>query len=359
MNGTGRVAAAVVCALLFSCRERDQPPVPAPASSSSTDSGVADTSATATNAGGDDPPPETTVELHPIEGVGEVPLWTEEHGRVRPCPTSDTARARLDALAKGDDASISEGKADVRALQREIAGDCVATARALAQALNDGGSRRYEKKSFAEANRWWRAALVVRPALAVARYNLACGLVLDHKLQAGVWALTELARAAQTGDPSAANFLEKAKSTDDLKAIREDDGFKEAIAASHGGLVGPRKEPETAASAVKLLPAGFAQKPAFVDFWTWRPEPATELLVATIADTDHGGLAVLRRDVSGKLTLLHAAKTGTSPPAVAAGKDGTIVYGFSEPCGDLKGTLAWRDQKVSAKATACNDLGAP
>jgi hypothetical protein len=385
MNGIARVAAVLACAALVGCPDKIPTPGPDGAPSSSTSSNKpapdASTALAAKEAGQNDPPPEAKIEMHAIEGVGDVPVWTEEHGRGVHCVTSDAAKSRIEALSKGEDASISEGKADVRALQKEIAGDCVTTSRALAQALNDGGYQRYKKKAYAEANRWWRAALVVRPALAIARYDLACGLALDKKLEAAVWALSELARAAQTGDPTAANFIEKAKSDDDLKAIREDEGYKSAIASSHGGLVGPRKEPETAAIAIKMLPTDFlvgpkpegglrTYHPAFIDFWTWRPDAETELLVGTIVhdpaslgkpkgdlNSDYGGIAVLKREPGNKVTVLHVSKTGESPPAVAAGKNGTVVYGFSEPCGDLKGMLIWRDHRVIAKEMSCNDLG--
>ena len=397
MNGIGRrdakasgvasVAAALFCASLWGCPDKLPTLAPDAATSASTASTASvasaapSTSGKGLDGGGNDPPPDPKIEMHAIAGLGEVPIWTEEHGRATYCETSEAAKSRLEALAKGEDASISEGKADVRAMQKEIAGDCTATRRALAQALSDGGYQRYKKKIYAEANQWWRAALLVRPALAVARYDLACGLALDKKLEGAVWALSDLARAAQSGDPTAANYIEKAKSDDDLKAIHDDDGYKQAIASSHGGLVGPRKEPETAAAAVKLLSTDFligpkpgggmrSYKPAFVDFWTWRPDATTELLVGTIIhdpamlgkpkidfNTDYGGIAVLRREPGGKLTVLHAAKTGESVPLLAAGKNGTVVYGFTEACGDLKGMLIWRDARVVAKEMSCNDLG--
>lgn len=381
MNGIGKAALALVCASLWGCPEKPGP-APAPSGSASTVSSAApSTKASAFDAGPNDPPPDPKVETHAIEGLGEVPVWTEEHGRFGRCDTGEAAKKRLEALDQGDDAALSAGTADARALKKEIAGACITTARLLAQTLTDGGQRHYDKKEYAIANQWWRAALVVRPALAVARYDLATGLVMDKKLEGAVWALSELARAAQTGDPTAANFIEKAKSDKTLDAIHEDDGYKQAIASSHGGLVGPRKEPETAAAALKLLPTEYivgptsvggmrTYHPAVLDFWTWRPDATTELLVATIVhdpaslgkpkidfNTDYGAIAVLKREPGGKLTVLHLSKTGESPPSVAAGKNGTVVYGFSEACGDLKGMLIWRDQRVVDKEMSCTDLG--
>ena len=384
MTGIGKAAVVLVgaslCASLSGCP--DKIPGPAPSSSASTVASAPPSSkASATDAGANDPPPDPKIEMHAIEGLGDVPLWTEEHGRSGRCDTTPEAKKRLEELDKGDDAAISQGKADVHALKNEVAGACITTARLLAQTLTDGGWRHYEKKEYAIANQWFRAALLVRPALAVARYDLVCGLVMDKKLEGAVWALTELARAAQTGDPTAANLIEKAKSDKALDAIHEDDAYKQAIASSHGGLVGPRKEPETAAAAVKLLPTDYivgptavgglrTYHPAFVDFWTWRPDATTEFLVATIVhdpaslgkpkidvNTDYGAIAVLKREPGGKLQVMHLSKTGDSPPSVAAGKNGTVVYGFSESCGALKGMLIWRDNHVIDKEMTCTDLG--
>lgn len=109
-------------------------------------------------------------------------------------------------------------------------------------------------------------------------------------------------------------------------------------------------------------------KPAFQSFWTWRPKPDVELLVGTIIDDpakagkpkgdlnqDYGAIAVLKRN-AGKPELLLVRKTGESPPAVAAGKDGTVTYAFGLPCGDLRGTLSWDDSKVVVKEQTCEEI---
>ena len=166
--------------------------------------------------------------------------------------------------------------------------------------------------------------------------------------------------------------------------MRDESDFKEAVKAASGGLIGPRKEPETAAAAVKLLPedyrkgkdtlgvteSGFVTyKPAFLQFWTWKPAEGTELLVGTIIDDpshigqpkgdmnlDYGAIAVLKREEGGKLKLLLTHKTGESPPSVGAGKGNTVVYKFTPMCGDLKGTLSWDGSKVVLKEQTCSEL---
>jgi hypothetical protein len=313
-----------------------------------------------------------------IAGVGDVPVWAEEKERGTKCKAKDPAK--LAALGKGTDATLSDGSADVDALAKDVAGDCVAARHELADKLNDGGYERYKKKSYDEANRWWRAALVVRPAAILPRYNLACSLALVGKKPDAIWALQELAHAADADDPKASNILEKAKSDDDLKSLRGDADFEAALRAATGTLVGPRTEPETAAAGVKLLPAAFLKvpdrngvnddgfvhyKPALLKFWTWRPDDATELLVATVvhdpstlgqpkgdSNQDYGGLVVLQR-VGGKLTLLEAMKTGEVPPTISAGKNKRVVFTFDDYCGSVKGTLAWNASKVVVTKEAC------
>ena len=49
-------------------------------------------------------------------------------------------------------------------------------------------------KKFDEASRFWRAALTVRPALLLSRYNLACGLALFGKGKDSVTEILEIAR---------------------------------------------------------------------------------------------------------------------------------------------------------------------
>ena len=292
--------------------------------------------------------------------------------------------AKIKALTKGQDDGLSAGTADPSKLVADLAGDCRSAQNDLATALNDGGYAQYQKKKYLEADRWWRASLTVRPAHVLARYNLACGLVLAGKNKDGLWALSELARAAQDGDARASNMLEKAKSDDDLKAVRDDAAFKEAVKASQGGLVGPRKEPETATAAAKLLPKDFREiqapanwpggstityKPAILNVWTWRPDDKTELIVTTIVDDpaklgqpkgdmnmDYGGIAVFRRE-GGKLSLLLAKKTGeTFPTGVAAAPNGGVAYTFDEPCGTLRGVLKWESGHVVVKEKSCRDL---
>ncbi len=280
---------------------------------------------------------------------------------------------------------MSAGTADPAALATELgATTCAVTRKDLATALNDGGYERYKAKAFAEADRWWRAALVVRPSFATARYNLACGLALEGKPRDAVWAIQELARAAADGDASAVNSLEKSKSDADFDSIRNDDDFKKAVATASavgGVLVGPRKEPETSAAAVKLLPEEFRKAkdmigyttsgwisytPALVSVWTWHPDATTELVLATIVDDlsklgkpkgdmnqDYGGIGVFRRN-AGALELVFAHKTGESPPSVAAkGKD--IAYSFETMCGTIKGTLSWNGTTVALKEAPCSN----
>ncbi len=313
-----------------------------------------------------------------VEGLGAIPPWSAD-GVGKPCTPTATAKKRFAELAKGTDADLEAGKADVEAMKKELAGDCHKAAIDLSVALNSGGFEQYKKKKYKEADRFWRAALVVRPSLVLARYNLACGLALDGHGKAAIGQLEEMGRAAKDGDPTASNLLEKAKADDDLKSVRDEAAFKDAVKAAQGGLVGPRKEPETAAAAVKLLPPEFLKgkdpiggartyKPALLDFWTWRPDADTELLVATVVDdpstlgkpkgdmnTDYGGIVVLRRK-DGALSLLLARKTGEIPPSVAGGAGGkTVRYSFDLMCGTLRGTLSFAAGKVVVKESTCSD----
>jgi hypothetical protein len=316
------------------------------------------------------------------DDVGEIPAWAPEKGNAKACTAAASAKTKLKTLQKGEDSDISSNKADLEALEKDVTGGCKAAEKDLAEALNSGGFYQYKKKKYKEANRWWRAALVVRPSLIVARYNLACGLALDGATKPALAEIEELARATKEGDPSAANFLEKAKSDDDLASVRDDAKFKDALKASSGNLVGPRKEPEVSAAAVKLLPEDWKKggkhpvtgeptvyKPALVSIWTWRPKEGKELLVATVVhdpstlgqpkgdmNNDYGGIVVLERGSGGKYELLLAKKTGESPPTVAGGPGNTVKYGFYQMCGDLRGSLAWKNDKVVATQMSCEDL---
>jgi hypothetical protein len=303
-----------------------------------------------------------------IDGVGDVPEWSSDKAKGKTkCKTAADAKARIAKLDRGDDAKVSDGTADVAEVMK-------------ATALNDGGYHHYGKKEYDIANRWWRAALTVRPSMILARYNLTCGLALAGKPKDSIWALTEIGRAADDGDAKASNMLEKAKSDEDLKSVRTDPDFKAALRESHGGLVGPRNEPETAALALPLLPEEYRKikdqtgvqedgvvhyKPGVTHIWTWRPDAQTELLVATIIDDpakagkpkfdnnqDYGAISVWKR-TGGKLTMLLAKKTGELPPSVSAGKGGTVKYTYDAMCGTLHGTLSWDGKAVSAKETEC------
>ena len=317
-----------------------------------------------------------------VDGVGEIPPWVAAHRKGTSCKMAPAAKDRLKKLGKGEDDALTNNTADPTAMAKEIAGDCDSAQRALVEALNNGGYAHYGKKKYKEAARWWRAALVVRPSAILPRYNLACGLALDGAKKQSLREINEIARAADDGEASASNLLEKAKSDADLATIRDDPDFKEALKASSGGLVGPRKEPETATEGAKLLPDSYRKgsnpagevtyKPALLQFWTWRPAGGPELLVATVvhdpasigkpkgdANGDYGAIAVLQRD-AGKLKLLFTKKTGESPPSVAAGKEGSVLYSFVEMCGDLRGKLVWKDGKVAAMESQCGDEpGAP
>jgi hypothetical protein len=348
-------------------------------------------------------PPPRPAEARPvgpvttIEGVGDVPAWAPDKTTKR-CSASAESKTRIEAIRRGTDAaaeSLGAGTADVAALARDLGADvCIATRRLLAAALNDAGAARYGVKEYDAANRYRRAALAVRPSLDNARYDLAVGLARAGKTAVAVAQLAELARAAAEGDAAAVNRLAYAKVDDALANVRETPAFQALLQSasqeSDGGtaearLVGPRKDPVAAAQAVALLPEDFKKlqdeigatpnraivtfKPAFTNFWTWHPDPSTELLVATVASDpakvgqpkadvtlDYGAIAVLRRDATGKLTLLTVRKTGDSPPIVAAGKNGSVIYSFEQVCGALSGRLTWNGKSIDMTEKNCRDL---
>ncbi len=370
---------AVLCAACPKPSSNDGKPAPsASAAGSATTGATAPSASTAASA---------APALHAAAGVGDIPPWSADTALPSKCTTSADAKAKIHALSAGKDAAMSAGTADPAALAKDVgATTCASTRRDLTNALNDGGYERYKAKSYAEADRWWRAALVVRPSAMTARYNLACGLSLDGKAKDAVWVIQEIARAAADGDAAAVNFLEKAKSDSDFTSLREDADFNKAIAqasAVAGVLVGPRKEPETAAEAAKLLPADFKKvkdqigvtengwityAPAILRVWTWRPDAATELLVTTIIDDpaklgkpkgdmnqDYGAVGIFKRE-GGALKLLLAQKTGESPPDLAAkGKD--IAVSFETMCGTIHGVITWNaaNAKPAYKETPCSN----
>ncbi|MET0790811.1 MAG: hypothetical protein ABW061_04765, partial [Polyangiaceae bacterium] len=165
-----------------------------------------------------------------ITGLGFVPAWAADTATDAQCKAKDPAR--LVRLSQGADRELSAGTADLERLVAEVAGDCPPAKAQLATALNDGGFSKYTKQSYREANRWWQAALSLRPAHITARYNLACGLVLDGSHEDGLWMLGELARAANDGNTYAVEKLEKAKSDPDLKGVRESAAFQAAVKAA-------------------------------------------------------------------------------------------------------------------------------
>ncbi len=323
-----------------------------------------------------------------VPGPFEVPSWSGDKP-TKPCVVSAPAKVRLEAIAKATDPALTAGTAELAALVKEIGADtCFAARRALAAALVDGGSVRYGAKSYEEAARDARAAVVVRPSLVVARYDLARGLALTGKREQAIAQFVELARAASAGEANAVVSLEKAKSDKDLESLREDASFKNALQASAGGasLVGRRLEPDAAAKAVVLLPDDFRSmrdkvgatptgggtityKPAVTQFWTWRPDASTELLVATIIDDpaklglpkpdlhmDYGAIGIFKRDAAGKLTLLTVRKTGYTLPTLAAAKNGTLLYSFEQVCGALSGAFSWDGTSVDLHEKNCREL---
>ena len=320
-----------------------------------------------------------------IAGV-DVPAWAEQAAIKDKCKPSADDQAKLTKLQKGDDATITDGSVDLDALKKDVASDCAQAVPKLAMALNSGGYMHYTKKKYDEADRWWARALVIDPSLEVARYNLACGLALEGKDADAVWTFQQLAAAADDGDAAASNYLDKAKTDKDVDSLRDEAGFTEALTHAQGGLVGPRKEPEIASALPALLPADWKSgtvddglgndvkvtyKPTLVDVWTWRPDKDTELLVgrvvqdpsmaAKISSTPQmqwdvpetwGGIVVMRLGDNKKVELLHAHQlTNNAPYAVAAGKNGSVVYSFLYgPMGgqSVNGTLLWQGGKVVA-----------
>ncbi|MDB5220423.1 MAG: hypothetical protein JWO86_8350 [Myxococcaceae bacterium] len=336
------------------------------------------------------PDPRPTGPTATIEGVGDVPAWGPDK-TTRRCTASAESKTEIEAIRKGTHAALAAalaaGTSDVTALAKDVGADaCIVTRRLLATALHDAGVGRFNAKKYDEANHYWRAALAVRPSLSLARYELARGLADAGKGEAAVVQISELARAASEGDAYAATFIEKARTDKDLESVREQPAFQAALKASNAAtLVGPRKDPDTAAKAVALLPEEFKKlqddigatpnraiitfKPAFTSFWTWHPDASTELLVATVVDDpakigqpkaditlDYGAIAVLRREAAGKVTLLTIRKTGDSQPTVAAGKNGTVIYSFEQACGGLSGTLTWNGKSIDMNEKNCRDL---
>jgi hypothetical protein len=344
------------------------------------------------------PPPPKPPDAPPagpiarIEGVGEVPGWMLDRTTKR-CSTSAETRAKLDAIAKGNDAplatALAAGSTDVTALANDLGADaCISTRRALANALTEAGRGRSEGKKIDEANRYWRAALTIRPSLVIARFYLARGLALAGKPEAAAVQVSELARAAEAGDANAVNLLGSVRDDKDFASVREQAAFEAAVGASDAGSarrLSPLKRPEVLASAVALLPEEFKKlqddigatpnrailtfKPAFTNVWLWQTDAAGELLVASVVDDpkkvgqpkadvtlDYGAIAVLRREPSGKLTLLTVRKTGYAQPAVAGGKNGTVIYSFEQVCGSLSGTLTWNGASVDMNEKSCRDL---
>jgi hypothetical protein len=318
-----------------------------------------------------------------VEGVGSVPAWAPDKTTKR-CALDAALAPRLGALAKGDTA-VGAGTADVASLASELgASTCFTNRRALAQALDAGGLALRGAKKIDEASRHFRAALVVRPSLVAARYHLACALAASGKGQAALAQIAELARAAAEGDAQAARLLARAKSEDDLESVRNEPSLQAAAGPPNPGLVSLPADPATAAKVIALLPEELRKtrdelgvtktgtlvyKPAVTGLWAWRPDAATELLVATIIDDpskagraradlnqDYGALAVLRRDRAGKLTLLTVRKTGESPPSVAAGKNGSLGYTFEQMCGSLSGTLSYDGTSIEMHEKNCRDL---
>jgi hypothetical protein len=314
-----------------------------------------------------------------VAGVGKIPAYAKDAAVTDKCTTPVAIATKIKALEKGDDATVTDGSVDLVKLDADLAGSCRATApKALASALNDGGMKHYSKGKMEEANRWWRAALTVRPANAISRYNLACGLAKDGKKDDAIWALAQLGLQAKDGDESAANYLEKAKSDSDLEGVRNEADFKAAVKMSDGAWVGPRRETETSKDAVKLLPKDFlttthpateekwTYKPALLDLWTWRPDADHEFIVAQLTDDPamvgkpkgdmnvaYGAIAVFQRDASWKLSLVASKKLGEEPPKVAHTKANTVEAVGQNMCGDNKATLSFAGGKVVMTVKEC------
>jgi len=322
-----------------------------------------------------------------VAGLGEVPAWTGDTTTGR-CVVGAAAKPRLAAIQKGTDASLTAGTADVPALVKEVGADtCFTTRKALAAALFEAGVARHDAKSLEEATRYWRAALVVRPSLVVARYRLARGLAATGKREAAITQLTELARAALANDANAVVSLDAAKRDAELESVRSEPAVVTALeAARWNDKLVPRKDAEVVGKTVAMLPEEFLKmrdavgatptgggligyKPAVTTVWTWHPDASTELIVALVIDDpakagkpkldlhmDYGALAVLKRDEAHKLTLITVRKTGESPPTIAAGKDGALIYSFEQVCGGLSGVLSWNGTSVELHEKNCREL---
>ena len=249
-----RPIALVLVFAVVGCQKSNESGTPAPSASAQT----TQTASVAASASSSAP---STAGPRKVADVGEIPAWSADPPGSGKCTIDAASKTLVQSLSKGTDKTLSDGSADVAAMiAKTNAASCALTRKELANALNDGGYERYKAKAYTEADRWWRAALVARPSAITPRYNLACGLALEGKPKDAVWTMQEIARAATAGDAGAVNSLEKSKSDDDLKTLREDADYKAALAVAGtaaGVLVGPRKEPETAAAAVKLLPGEF------------------------------------------------------------------------------------------------------
>ncbi len=336
--------------------------------------------ASASSAKKAEPPPAPT--SHEIAEVGVVPSWSADApaAAAARCEGPPAAKGHLAELDRGEAPKIDAGSVDVDALVVELAGSCPDAKRALAISLNTGGMQHYGKKEWRAANRWWRVALAVRPSFVLPRYNLACGLALEGKSKDALRELHELARAAAAGDVDATNYLEKARSDADLVSIRGDAEFEESLAVSKGALVGPRKEPESAAELLALLPRDFRLRlrldreaagervAVAVQVWTWRPGDGSELLVATLAtdgravDADAepgnplGAILVARRE-GASLKLLRAHRTGEAPPTGLAASGPSLSYRRARACGPGGGALTFKFGYVSLREDACDPSG--
>ena len=329
--------------------------------------------------------PSEALPAQVVPGPLEVPSWSGDKP-TKQCLVTAPAKVRLEAIAKATDAA---GTTDLPLLVKDVGADtCFAARRALATALVDAGASRYGAKSYEEATRYSRAAVVVRPSLVVARYDLARGRALTGQREQAIAQLVEVARAAAAGEANAIVSLERAKSDKDLESLRDDSSFKNALQASAGGasLVGLRLDPDAAAKAVVLLPDDFRStrdkvgatptgsgtityKPAVTAFWSWHPDASTELLVATIIDDpaklgvpkpdlhmDYGAIGIFKRDAAGKLVLLTVRKTGYALPTLAAAKDGRLLSSFEQVCGALSGALSWDGTSIGLHEKNCREL---
>ncbi len=331
-------------------------------------------------------PPAPKLEMHAIAGLGDVPAWVVEKRRSNSfCGITVEGKTKLDLLAKGDDAALSAGTADVEALRTALVADCLVSERAVAQGLLDGARAQIAHKKLLEASRFLRASIVMRASFVPARYELVRTLVALKNFEGAAWLLADLVRAAKEGDSTALSAVERAKTDKALEPIHEDDAFKAALAVVGAvGLVGPRKDDALDKVVVPMLPNEYVwgpkisgglriYHPGLVDVWTWRPTAAPdgpELIVATIIheraavdvpqpvlNTDYGAIAILRpgKTKTDPPTLIYVGKTGIAPPQLAATKTGAITFGFTETCGDLKGMILWKNEAVVAKMMTCSD----